>query len=410
MAFGGYKFKGYKVVRPDRSVDYSNWCLLVHQARIKAFMESCALSGAQWAFSKTNGDLSFESYGNVIYSKLDLNGNKTNLMSFFQYGTEEAYYMIATLGNCNGASGYSGISVDFRGIKALYWTSVYTYIASLSSALSLSDFTEDGIFANYPSSALFCSSTTCDEKIGDSQSIITPNVNEFAISKSLGIYVGYATKGKDIITISTVDSISNPFSFCVESIGGLSNIYAPSDTYNIFKAYIRSRLTNEATASINNSYINGGMCETLTYAGNRLGYNRSNISSSSAYWGLYIGFSTLPAFSSITDKVPFQSPELVCSRNIPHWMNTEHYVTKGTINNELVSYNTSVQSATNCPSQGTVALGGNLLSVGALTSNANYIMSGSSAMQNIANTYYPCGYVGWDPSNPNINDDNGNSC
>lgn len=40
MAFGGYKFKGYKVVRANLATNtYANWCLLVHQARIKAFME-----------------------------------------------------------------------------------------------------------------------------------------------------------------------------------------------------------------------------------------------------------------------------------------------------------------------------------------------------------------------------------
>ena len=84
MAFGGYKFKGYKVVRANLATNtYANWCLLVHQARIKAFMESCALSGAQWHFSKTNGPLSFESYGNVIYRVANANGEDHDYLSFF---------------------------------------------------------------------------------------------------------------------------------------------------------------------------------------------------------------------------------------------------------------------------------------------------------------------------------------
>jgi len=403
MAFGGYKFKGYKVVRANLATNtYANWCLLVHQARIKAFMESCALSGAQWHFSKTNGPLAFEDYGNVIYRVADVTSNYTNYMSFFQYGSEDAYYMIATLGGCTSEASFNQTRVDMSGIKAIYWSYVYSYLASLSSALSLSDFTEDGIFANYPSSALFCSSVTCDEKVSSSDAIIQAQSTSFAVPKSSCLLVGFATKGKDIISINTIDNVTVPFSFCVESIGGLSKIYSPTDTNNIFKACIRSRLNNEGYASINNNYINGGMCETLTHSGTRLGYNRLNISTSSAYWGLFISVPVVPTFSSVTDKVPFQSPDLICSKNIPHWMNDEHFTAKGTINNELVSYNASCTSSSNCPNQGATALGGNLLSVGALSSNANYTMMGSGAMQNISNAIYPCGYVGWDPSNPDI--------
>lgn len=403
MAYGGYKFKGYKVVRSNLETNtYSNWCLLVHQARIKAFMESCALSGALWHFSKTNGPLAFEDYGNVIYRVADVESNYTNYMSFFQYGSEDAYYMIATLGGCTSESGYSGTKVDYRGIKALYWSNIYSYIASMSSALSLEDFTEDGIFANYPTSALFCSSVMCDEKVASSNAIITSNNTNFAVPKSSCLLVGFATKGKDIISINTIDNATVPFSFCVESIGGLSNIYSTTDTNNIFKACIRSRSTNEGYTTINNNFINGGMCETLTYSGVRLGYNRLNITSSSSYWGLFISVPVAPTFSTVTNNVPFQSPDLICSRNIPHWMNNEHFTAKGTINKELVSYNASCTSSTNCPNQGATALGGNLLSVGALSSNTNYTMMGGGAMQNISNTIYPCGYVGWDPSNPDI--------
>lgn len=403
MAFGGYKFKGYKVVRANLATNtYANWCLLVHQARIKAFMESCALSGAQWHFSKTNGALSFESYGNVIYRVADAESNYTNYMSFFQYGSEDAYYMIATLGGCTSETSFNQTRVDMSGIKAIYWSSVYSYLASLSSALSLSDFTEDGIFANYPASALFCSSVMCDEKVLSSSAIIQANSNEFAVPKSSTIYIGFATKGKDIITISTNMAMSNPFSFCVESIGGLSQMCSPTDEKNVFKALIRSRFTNEGHADINPTYINGGMCDILKPNGARFGKSRLEITSSSGAWGCAVIPPSLPIFTSLVNHIPYASPALAVSKSPS--LSDDKFSVKGSINSELVSYNMSQTSSSNCPSQGVPVMGGNLISVGPL-SGSQYTLTGSGAMQNTGISLYPCGYVGWDPSNPNINDE-----
>ena len=100
MSLGGYKFVGYKCARPSGYVvgdttSETNWVLLVHKTRVKAFMDSCALSGAQWTFNHTQGQFSLESYGNVIY-RLDDVGY--NYASFFKCGSSDAYYLILTAG------------------------------------------------------------------------------------------------------------------------------------------------------------------------------------------------------------------------------------------------------------------------------------------------------------------------
>ena len=266
----------------------------------------------------------------------------------------------------------------------------------------MEDFTEDGIFANYPSSALFCSSVTCDEKVSSSNAIIQAQSNEFAVPKSSTIYIGFATKGKDIITISTNMAMSNPFSFCVESIGGLSEIYSPTDEKNVFKALIRSRLTNEGYAGINATYINGGMCDTLKPNGARFGMSRLEITSSSGSWGCAVIPPSLPIFTSPVNHIPYASPVLAVSKSPS--LSDDNFSVKGSINSELVSYNMSQTSSSNCPSQGAPVMGGNLISVGPL-SGSQYTLTGSGAMQNTGISLYPCGYVGWDPSNPNINDE-----
>ena len=103
MSLGGYKFRGYKYTRPadyDSSVDAQVLAevLKMHKCKLKAFTESCAASGAEWDFSYSNGDYAFGTHGNVIY-KLDSSG--FNLVSFFRYGTDDAYYAIVTLSDAS---------------------------------------------------------------------------------------------------------------------------------------------------------------------------------------------------------------------------------------------------------------------------------------------------------------------
>ena len=96
MALGGYKFKGYRYNVPsdfDSSDDsqVKAQCLEMFKCRLKAFIESCIASHAEWEFLYTEGDFSFSSYGNVIY---DLDGDGYNHVVFLKYHGKEQYMML----------------------------------------------------------------------------------------------------------------------------------------------------------------------------------------------------------------------------------------------------------------------------------------------------------------------------
>jgi len=420
MAFGGYKFKGYKVVRANLADNtYANWCLLVHQARIKAFMESCALSGAQWHFSKINGDLSFESYGNVIYRVANANGEYHDYLSFFKYGNEELYYMLATNGeyyfNSTQGTPAKNTSSEYQFQGGSITTALYRY-AGFASALSLEDFSDRGCFGTYPTRALPCTSQLSSGSVNTYTNGVKEGTSGFAISYGT-IRFGYATKNKDIITIGG----SGRNGACIESGDAFSSLCDPSDTYRLAKINLGFN-SNEYSwfNPVNSECLDAWSNECLDSEGRRASRLTSN---NTGYYNiLALVPSALPYFFSGGQNIPYGSVYLSSLSNNGSNMvklNTENILVKGIIKNELLSINNFDYSAMNFqPALGMTVMGGNLLTtmcVCRMPSNSTptfgrihhgYLISGTGSPENYGGSYmYPVAYVGWDSSNPDINNE-----
>lgn len=411
MAFGGYKFKGYKVVRANLVTNtQQNWALLLHQVRIKALMESCALSGAQWHFSKTNGTLSFESYGNVIYEKAaPTDPAGTSYLSFFQYGNENKYYMICTLFGVQSATATSStgyLVISRSSCPYYFYSSSKTNFGSLCSVLSLDDFTEDGPFDNYPAKALYCTPYATDFMRNTPVGSGPGSTTESAIGNVGTVYFGYATKGSDIIQIGFYNNISSTtYTACVESIGGFSEIYSPTDTNNIFKCVMSNRTTGEGYVSVSGDVFNQGHCETITGLGQRSGADSSVEGGSSIgawFVGLYMsGKSTFTGSSTV---LPYES-FMMLRNGKGSQMNNEDILAKGIINSELMVGSCHIISSGEFPAFGSTTLAGNLLSLGRTVGATGFSPIQVSLVTNQGVSVYIAAYLGWDPSNPSILDE-----
>ena len=412
MAFGGYKFKGYKVVRANLATNtYANWCLLVHQARIKAFMESCALSGAQWHFSKTNGPLSFEDYGNVIYRVANANGDYHDYLSFFKYGDEELYYMISTLGEYYWSrQGTPAVAMD-ASYEDYTGTDTGVKPMGMGSALSLSQFADDGLFSDYPSSALPATSVRTDfasKKIASSSS--TFNVNEAttnnAFSELANWYIGYATKGKDIVNVTTsrIDaSYEKYWSICVESGDAFSAYMSTVDIYGLMKCVFCSYPNEKPTGSLLSNKFYYSHCEALSDSGERLNWGRTP---SQGYRSLLsFIWPTLPIYVAGFTKQYFEASVLsaIGQAGSTYYKATtsEGNINKGVVKGELISFTIAGSSAL-LPVYLTPYMGGNLISVASYEQTSKEgILTGDSPAQ--SSTYvYGTALVGWDSSNPDI--------
>ena len=407
MAFGGYKFKGYKVVRANLATNtYANWCLLVHQARIKAFMESCALSGAQWHFSKTNGALSFGDYGNVIYRVANANGDYHDYLSFFKYGDEELYYMIATLGesyipNSSNVPAFRTAASFASRVQAAVSDYAFKLVGGMCSAIGLNDFNDDGPFATYPLQTLACSSCCSDyvQAASSDGSSVSSSKTNTQLATLGTLRVGFATKGKDVVSFNTGI-------FCVESANGFSGLCDPNDTYGLLKLVLNYNSSSPSESNISGAYVNNGFAEVLTPSGNR-GYSTSISSSNLFNSSMRLTQPVAAVFGTPNSKIPFESAYLTSTGITGASYNSESGIfAKGQIKNELLSVN-GAKVASYLPTVGTTALGGNLICARttALGANSGQVLVGSTTASSNIRYIASSAYVGWDPSNPNINDE-----
>lgn len=415
MSFGGYKFKGYKVVRANLATNtYANWCLLVHQARIKAFMESCALSGAQWHFSKTNGPLAFEDYGNVIYRVANANGDYHDYLSFFQYGDENLYYMISTLGEyypeSSAGTPYIRSNARYCGAGASSAASMKFKFASFSSALSREEFNDAGPFATWPNSALACTSQRCDYEDAMSN---WGSVSEASTNTSLsGVnnYIGCVTKGKDIIWFR-----QKQYNVCcIESGDAFSAFCDPDDTIGLLKIVLGfNTAENQNTVPSSAHVLHYFNAECLASSGERA------FATSSYTNNTYSNATIIPDYGAFIKaggtKVPFGSVYLSnLGKNIYDY-SANKINQKGLIKNELLCANVYAYSAFNdAPPIGAPVLGGNLICAAEslYTGSAAFNIHGMTAgyktpcvgitNASTTDTIGICCYVGWDPSNPDI--------
>lgn len=385
MSLGGYKFVGYHFSLP---ADYGSTvdaqviaqCLRLHKMKLKAFMESCAASGANWGFSETSGEESFESYGNVIY-KLDAGG--FNYASFFRYGSDDAYYCILTCSNCS--SDGSGGTFNLSPAIYTYYISSTRYMCAGSNnfdSIGLSPITPSNLFSTN-SAALHGRLTLFNNNSGtvnsgNSAFIYFPKTVESR-------YFGYATKNKNIISISSSDLQS--FAAKVNGIGSLS-LSSPNDTNNMFS--VCNDVTGETTTAATYSIGSGNV-----QVSNRSGYpyDRDAITSGTgrnAYCMILVPKKA--TMVAPTNSISYESANITCAfvrTTADYILNSDGITSKGSVDIDLLSVNW--------------IYGGNGIVPGNTYANGNYLcIYKKRSTASSGDSYSGALYCGWDSSNPDI--------
>jgi len=391
MTLGGYIFKGYKFELPadyDATVDAQviAQCLRLHKMKLKAFMESCTASGANWQFFETNGEISYESYGNVIY-KLDESG--FNYASFFRYGSDNAYYCMLTLSDAGFST--SGFSLSLQN----YY---YVYIGATRYGYNVTNSMDSIGIEPITRSNLFSTSTDAMYHRLSFTSIYSAVITSYtSTSKSVSNnqYIGYVTKGKSIIVIETRDLTQSSY-FKILSIDSLE-LASNTDTSNMFSLTTNSQVSQ---------YITGN------YFPGRLAINRFvQVSGNN---GLPYEFASHTYNTSISPYVATRSPQrAICigvNNHIPFEpvvfstlmgrkddkiINSDGIPTKGSVDISLLATNIVVTGQYD-NSMDSVLLrkpfgGGNYLCIHKTVSTSNSHPERKGIV-----------YCGWDSTNPDI--------
>lgn len=381
MSLGGYKFRGYKYTCPadyDSSVDAQVLAetLKMHKCKLKAFTESCAASGAQWDFSYSNGDYAFGTHGNVIY-KLDSSG--FNLVSFFRYGEEDAYYAIVTLSDAgSGSSHVLNLANRYYFYSGTTLTS--SYITNDMCAMSLVDMNMSNIN-------------------------VRPELDRLALMSQLGTtteiyysssipserYYGYATKNK-CVTAITADSITSGTKWMnVSAIDALS-LSSPDDTKNIFSYFGSCSSTSSGSVL----YSNGSGYIQILNADGKPRQNKAIYNSTNTNPSLYIAPPSSAVCDSPSNYIPYESASIHQQTGgiSNNRMNSYGILSKGVTQIDLLSVNNVLPHTNIIP--GNAYANGNYICFWKLTYNSSSThMTDNNITSRIA-------YVGWDPSNPDI--------
>lgn len=385
VSLGGFKFVGYKYVKPDGfdatdETQYKAELLKMHGCKLKAFMEANTASGSSWAFSQTSGDYSFGSYGNVIYSIGTLAG--FNLVSFFHYGSDNAYYCIATFGS---ASIVSGLALTLNNYYKYYYSSMYqTDLTNDMSCSGIEEITPSNVnvLPEYGRLAFFSDNSYSSSGSGA--------IN--AISSDSVLY-GYAIKGKTIISIKKqIVSGSGNFIFKIDCIDGMS-LCSPSDSANIF-CYICS--TYSVVSSNISYFLNKGRVQILKGDGGRYESASSDVNSSKRQPTVYIMAPQKAVCLNGTDNTPYEgaflTPGFIRTVDL---INADGIIGKGQVNIDILAVNNITPSDN--------------IAIRTPYVNGNYLCltvdTYSGTVGNPNSMYSRIVYCGWDPSNPDINQD-----
>lgn len=381
MALGGYKFAGYKCTKG--SLSGTAFCLLMHKTRVKAFVESCAASGALWDFCKTDGTIDFEGTTGAIY-QVDSDGY--NYASFFQYGSEDKYLAILTLPNQTSAFNSSAI---------IYGTSTRTYSSNtyyftMFHCASLTPFDDTQFFLNghtYPSKSLELLPITNLYEHSISLATLTTSYSfyESANARGTTCYFGYATKGSKIITLaSTSDLDYLSYGYVNATVIGYDamTLSSASDTNNIFAAVMRPYRSGEIGWSDTSQFTSNPAALVLCSTGAQ--YNMSGESNTvslfTSHQAITTGGSDSVPFSSVVISPGDNSFNQIRTTNI---INADGIQSKGRVDIDFVSSNIRP---------------GQSLADSSTWANGNFLLA-SRGNSSGANLQF---YVGWDPSNPDI--------
>lgn len=391
MSLGGYIFRGYTCSKPS-GISNTDWYLLIHKTRVKAFLEASNAADAGWVIDHTGGQIAFESTSGAIYRLDDLG---YNYITTFKIPNEDAYFQILTL--CNWTTDTADLANGMVCIRTpIDYSYVYSNTVYMSRLMRTTMFHRVGtvrktpdLSANkYGMSSLFTAGSMFET--GNSSGHKSCNAdNESYVFPNYNCKYGYAIKGKHIISV--IMNGSNLY-FSLLSADVYSVRFNNSDkfvSYNAINFTSRSPYNNNSTygeASIKSNVVK---YYATSYIKGNSSYNISQ-----AYIPLrtsnYTQATTIYPFSSVYIST-IEDTQDIKSNGI------------GSIPVDLLSTNTTT---------------GTLFDIGTVVANGNYICVGSSSgtiyviglsNDNISgwgSNYYVKEniFLGWDPSNPNLSE------
>lgn len=451
MAFGGYKFAGFRVDN-SQYADVTNRCLAIHAARVRAFLTASGLAGNPWTADndKLSGELDLNVgtgaivsgvNNGVIHILKNINNVTKAYSSYFKYssGDVTGYYYILTMLDYG-----IGDSTDSGYIKLNKNTCLQRHGTSYSANY--------GFYGPYKASCFHCFSlepfpsslSPADLDLTGMKatrlcSIGTNALGNITSSVMSGGYVnnselislfGYAIKDTDIISFAgsgSTNSYTNPFStgtggqVSVLSLNGFSELYNPNDIYKLLQYDVRNYSYYTSSSSLSDLYdeiytsdysrrgaadqvldpqsgaplvdIDGAhTVQVCVLSDARTFYNPSG-AQTTPYSGLQ--FCLADAAYSGRKPIPFS--------------NSTQYI-KGSTNPELLAMNVSYSALSY--SKYSPSIDGNLLFTNSAYANGygtqlnpnDYQMGGGSATPNLGSVHYNF-FIGWDASNPDIKTD-----
>lgn len=402
MSLGGYKFAGY-YVQWDGVMSNTELALLIHKARLKAFIVACARSYSDWHFCKNDGPIDFENYSGVIYN---IAGVANDFISFFQYKNENKYIAIMTIPEITS----SIFCAKARG-QGYYVSGSNRYIwdkRTMFHCASITPFNDVDFWRNddnYPSGALpmmpsgclylTTSSSQTTSTTQGSYSYIAKQNSNFA-QGYMKLYFGYAVKESKIISLTTTtaddqthtDTQISKGEFGISVMGfDAMTLSSKNDNYNLFHASITFPRSSEwENSSIKKTEARINNCVQVLTSEGKMYAETGKASSCFLNTTSFSGF----VYNS-SNSIPFSSNFITTSENgNAQWeirtsgnlLTSDGMLSKGIVDIDLIASNN-----TN---------GYNSLEWSGSYCNGNYLLA-CKDFNGLMQTY-----VGWDASNPDI--------
>ncbi len=393
MSLGGYKFRGYTARRPD-GMSNTDWYLLIHKTRVKAFLDASAAANAGWVIDYTDGQLDFESTTGAIYRLDDLG---YNYVTAFRIPNEDAYFQIITFckWSTNTSDPANGL-INCRNILDYYYvnSSYGSYMTQLNKTTMfhrIGTYRKDptnlsskyGYTPLFQAGSVFSNTSNNYTVDADTDSRIFPNYN---------CGYGYAVKGKHIISIVKNGTF---FSYSLLSADIYQSVFNSTDKFAKFNA-IGFQDRGQTNQSATRDYG-----ETDYNVGSATNYHTERYVASSSY-SVNQAFIPLRTsnYTQATTIYPFSSVYTIMTEDSQDIQSNGI----GSIPVDLLATNTTIGALFN---RGSVVANGNYLCVSARSASSTYTIalsftpvSGWGSSNYIGENIF----VGWDSSNPDLNE------
>lgn len=382
MTIGGFKFSGRFCQR--NSLSDTEWCLLMHKTRVKAFLDASDLSNAGWSFDQTDGDINFETFGNVIYTLDDVG---YNYVSFIKCGSGNITY-IAILTTCNWSDTADVSSGVINGPWLLKQTASNGYYVcanqSMSHRLSQSRLSVDNLFTEM---------TDASPLLPAGASVDTQNYGMY-MTKNMSFpagntfYAGYSIKGEMVISWVASTLSASYLHFSMIANHGFKTLKIKDDTHNWFVWQPEGESSNSSSYGEAQARVADMACGKA-FAPNRNG-NAERIT---------FVFNWDSAFQNVSGADAFPYGNVSAFGVQDDFANT---LIKGDVKTDLLCVNLCYDDISN----GSVYAGfanGNLVYYRTFGRNSVPVFGMNYGYPFLINLSFYCMiYLGWDPSNPDI--------